>query len=99
MVVFISRHRGAMEWVAQQGLHMDRMAAHLDAETVTPGDIVVGSLPIHVAARVCERGGRYFHLTLELPEAMRGAELTAEQMDGAGARLEEYRVEKAEAGR
>ena len=96
MVVFVSRHRGASDWALRKGLRVDRTAAHLDAETVSPGDIVVGSLPVHVAAQVCERGGRYFHLTLDVPEAMRGTELSAEQMERAGARLEEYRVERLE---
>jgi CRISPR-associated protein Csx16 len=39
---------------------------------VQPGDLVIGTLPAQIAARICERGGRYQHLTLDLPENLRG---------------------------
>lgn len=55
--------------------------------------IVVGSLPVNLAAAVCARGGRYFHLSLELPLDWRGRELSPDDMRRFGARLEEFRVE------
>ncbi len=71
---------------------MDRQLAHLDAETVQPGDVVIGTLPVNLAARVCERGGRYLHLSLEIPPDWRGRELSAVDLRRCGARLEEYRI-------
>lgn len=69
---FISRHPGALAWAAEEGVTVDRQVAHLDAEIVRPGDVVIGTLPVNLAARVCERGGRYLHLSLELPPEWRG---------------------------
>lgn len=90
--LFVSRHPGALGWAAEEGIAVDVLLAHLDAETIQPGDIVIGTLPIHLAARVCERGGRYLHLSLELPPDWRGRELSAAELRQCGARLEEYRV-------
>ncbi len=95
---FISRHPGALDWAAGEGIAVDRVIAHLDPETIQPGDVVIGTLPIHLAARVCERGGRYLHLSLELPPEQRGRELSAADLRRFGARLEEYRVIPIAAG-
>jgi len=90
--LFISRHPGARDWAAEEGVTVDAVIAHLDPETIQPGDAVIGTLPMHLAARVCERGGRYLHLSLELPPEWRGRELSAADLRQCGARLEEYRV-------
>ena len=90
---FVTRHPGATEWAIAHGLHVDETVAHLDARAVEPGDIVVGSLPVNLAAEVCRRGGRYLHLSLVLPLDERGRELTADQMHEFGARIDEYRIE------
>lgn len=89
---FISRHPGAMAWAQRQGLQVDRYVAHIDATLVQPGDTVIGSLPVNLAATVCERGARYLHLSLELPSDLRGQELSADQLDALGARLQPYSV-------
>jgi len=94
---FVSRHAGAVEWARQQGLMVDHLVSHLDPEQVQPGDTVVGSLPVHLAAVVCDRGARYMHLEMDVPQAMRGRELSAEEMAACNARLNQYNVEK-EAG-
>lgn len=89
---FVSRHPGALDWAAGEGVVVDRVVAHLDPETVQPGDVVIGTLPVHLAARVCARGGRYLHLSLELPPEQRGRELSAADLRRFGARLEAFRV-------
>jgi len=91
---FVTRHAGAVEWAARQGIAIDRTVEHLDPAEVRPGDVVLGTLPVHLAAEVCGRGARYLHLVLELPPESRGLELTAEEMARCGARLVEYRVER-----
>lgn len=96
--LFVSRHPGALDWAAGEGVAVDVMLAHLDPETIQPGDVVIGTLPIHLAARVCERGGRYLHLSLEIPPDWRGRELSAADLRRCGARLEEYRVTSVAAG-
>lgn len=94
---FLSRHPGAVEWASRQGLQVDHWLAHLDVAQVQAGDTVAGTLPIHLAAQVCERGGRYLHLSLDLPAELRGRELTADDLERVGARLEGYVVRAEEA--
>jgi CRISPR-associated protein Csx16 len=59
---------------------------------------VLGTLPVNLAAEVCERGGRYLHLSLDLPPEFRGRELTPADMQRFGARLEEFSIHRAERG-
>jgi len=91
---FVSRHPGAVEWAARQGIAVDQLVAHLDPEIVQPGDVVIGTLPVNLAAEVCARGARYLNLSLDLPPEARGRELTADELETFGARVEEYLVER-----
>jgi CRISPR-associated protein Csx16 len=91
-VYFVSRHPGAVEWAREQGIEVDHWLQHIEPESIQAGDIVIGSLPVHLAAQVCARGGRYFHLSLDLPEGWRGSELSAEELRACNARLCEYYV-------
>jgi CRISPR-associated protein Csx16 len=90
---FITRHPGAVYWAARQGLKVDKRVAHLDPADIQPGDTVIGTLPVNLAAEVCARGGRFFNLSLDLPEGARGRELSADDLERFGARIEEYRIE------
>ena len=87
---FITRHPGAVAWAQRRGLAVDRQLAHLAPEQIAPGDTVIGTLPVNLVARVCARGGRYLHLSLDLPAEARGRELTADELERYGARLEAY---------
>ena len=90
---FISRHPGAIEWVNQQGIAIDRFEAHLHLDDVAAGDTVVGTLPIPMVFALSQKGVRYLHLSVELPASFRGQELSAEQMMALGASLQGYKVE------
>jgi len=68
------------------------VVTHFESRTIESGDVVIGTLPVHLAAEVCERGGKYFHLTLDLTSDDRGKELSADRMEELGARVVEYRV-------
>jgi CRISPR-associated protein Csx16 len=92
---FISRHPGAVQWAQRQNLHIDRYVVHLNPTQIEAGDTVIGSLPVNLAAKVCSRGARYLHLSLELPAHLRGRELSSDQLNELGARVQEYRVERA----
>ena len=87
---FVSRHPGAVEWAKVKGLSVDRWEAHLSVNDVAASDIVIGVLPVNMAARICERGARYMNLSLDLPLAWRGRELSAEELILTGAQLEEF---------
>lgn len=89
---FVSRHPGAIDWARQHGLAVDAFVPHLDASTVAPDDVVMGTLPITLAAQVCERGASYLHLSLNLPHEMRGQELSATQLQTLRASLRPYHV-------
>ncbi|RUQ41762.1 MAG: CRISPR-associated protein Csx16 [Candidatus Competibacteraceae bacterium] len=89
---FISRHGGAMDWAQSLGIIVDQVISHFDPECVQTGDIVIGTLPIHLAAHVCAHGGHYLHLSLNVPPEWRGRELSATELRACGARLEGYRV-------
>lgn len=91
---FVTRHPGARAWAAEEGIIVDEAIEHLDPQQLQPGDIVLGTLPVNLAAEVCARGGRYLHLALELAPERRGAELTARDMRRFGARVEEYLVKR-----
>lgn len=102
MRYLITRHPGALHWAEQSGKSFDCQLAHLnDAGVVQAGDEVYGILPVNLAADVCARGARYFHITLELPPSQRGQELDAKQMQEFCADFVEFyvsRVNKNEEG-
>jgi len=90
---FVSRHPGACAWARARGLEVI-VIEHLDPAIVGPGDCVLGTLPVHLAAQVCAQGGRYFHLSLSLPRDWRGRELSAPELDSLAAELVEFDVRR-----
>lgn len=95
---FVSRHQGALGWARKTGIAFDVHVDHLEPSEVQQGDTVIGTLPVPLAAQICERGARYLHLVLPLPRDLRGAELDADTLTGLGARVEEYRICRAGRG-
>lgn len=89
-ILLVSRHPGALAWARAKKLVYDQHLEHIDPETIQPGDIVIGTLPINLAARICQHGGRYLHLSLNLPRQARGRELSAAELRAYGAHLEEF---------
>jgi CRISPR-associated protein Csx16 len=89
---FISRHPGAIAWAAAQDLPIDSHASHLDPARVQTGDTVIGTLPVNLAAAVCQRGARFFSLSLDLPAHWRGRELSASELRQCNARLEGFDI-------
>lgn len=89
-VFFVSRHPGAIEWAARHGIVGAKLFPHFDPEDVDPGDVVIGTLPINLVAEVNRLGGTYKHLSMDLPSDARGKELTADDLEQYGARLETY---------
>lgn len=94
-VYLVSRHKGAVEWMNHMGHQYDAHLTHLGSnDTLSAGDTVVGSLPINLVADLGERGISYLHLSLCIPEHLRGIELSAEQLSQLDAKLEPYTVER-----
>ncbi len=91
----VTRHQGAVEWINYMGHDYDSHLSHLhDMESLQSGDTVIGSLPINMVAELCERGVNYLHLSLRIPEELRGKELTGEQLANLDAKLERFEVKK-----
>ncbi len=95
-VVFVTRHQGAIDWAREEGLLPEdaRTVADFDPQDVAPGDLVIGTLPAQLAASICERGGRYQHLSLDLTTEQRGKELSVAEMRACNARLEELFIQR-----
>ena len=94
---FVSRHPGALQWMKQHGPAFDRHVPHLDPAQVQPGDCVIGTLPVDLAAQVCTRGAAYWHLTLALPADARGRELSAQELLSLGATLQPFNIHPVKA--
>jgi CRISPR-associated protein Csx16 len=84
--IVVTRHKATAAWL--QGRFPDAtVIPHLDPATIEPGDTVIGTLPLHVAAAVTERGASLLHLALEIPADERGKDITAQDLERYGARL------------
>jgi len=85
----VTHYPAAVRWLQAQGFTGIKPVMHLDPADVRPGDKVVGVLPAHLAAAVCERGGRYFQLSIDMPLEFCDLELSADVLQRFGARLDE----------
>lgn len=91
---FVSRHTGAVQWARRKNLFVNQLVSHLDTRIIQADDTVIGSLPVNLAAQVCAIGARYFHLTLEISPELRGVELSADQLEHLGARLQQFEIKE-----
>ena len=91
---FISRHEGAIEWVKQQNIQIDRFESHLNTSLVQTGDVVIGTLPIHLAAEICQKGAKFYFLSVNVKPEQRGTELTAQQLVEQGCTLQAFHIQK-----
>ena len=90
---FITRHPGALDWTRRHGHVFEVHLTHLPEDQVLhAGDVVAGTLPVNKAADLHAAGVAYWHLSLDLPEPMRGRELSADDLEACGARLERFEV-------
>ncbi|KKO47662.1 CRISPR-associated protein [Arsukibacterium sp. MJ3] len=90
--LFISRHPGAIDWIKQQGVLIERWETHLSLSDVAPGDTVVGTLPIPMVAALNAIGAYYVHLNVEVPASLRGKELSLDDLNVLGATLQGFLV-------
>lgn len=92
-IYLITRHPGAIAWAKAAGVDYDLHTEHLlDLDSFVAGDVVIGTLPINMVYELNCRDVRYKHLSLNIPPHLRGHELSVEQLEECGARLEEYYV-------
>ena len=92
-VYLVTRHAGAVDWMMQTLGHAQaRVVSHLQGVEFAPGDVVCGVLPLSWAARICAAGAQAHVLTYDTPEALRGRELSADDLRALGAQLVRYEV-------
>lgn len=66
----------------------------MDLAQVNVDDVVAGTLPVHLAAEVCEKGAKFYFLQIPQQFATRGSEYSAAEMTAAGASLVRFEVKK-----
>ena len=93
-VWFISRHQGAIDWIKTQPIQIDRFESHLNVADVQADDVVIGTLPIHLAAEVCQKGATFYFLSVNVFAEQRGTELTAKQLINQGCSLKQFYIEQ-----
>ena len=93
-VWFISRHKGAIDWIKQQSLQIDRFESHLNVNDIQADDTVIGTLPIHLAAKVCAKGAKFYFLSVNVSQDQRGTELTAEELIAQQCAIEPFYIQR-----
>ncbi len=88
-IIIVTRHEGAIEWLRKQGI-TGKVYSHVGEYDVY-GRIVVGNLPMHLAAMAREVWAIEMP---NLPENRRGVDLTPAEMDSYGASLIRYEVRR-----
>jgi CRISPR-associated protein Csx16 len=85
--LIVTRHPGAIEWLERRGVD-GRYIEHATGDEGEPGDSVYGPIPIDFAAKFLRRGLTVYFVALPgLSLDLRKGELSADQMDKAGATL------------
>ena len=91
MIVIVIRHPGAIEWLRAKGFAGD-IVSHLLTESIGPGNIYIGVLPVPMIRQILDSGSRFFLLVMpEVSLAQRDREMTPAEMDAAGAKLVEVK--------
>lgn len=91
----ITRHPGLLEFIQEQGIS-GRLMTHLDLTRLSPGDRVIGTLPVNRIAELNQAGVTYWHLCLKLTLADRGRELSAARLRQLNAHLQAFNVTAGE---
>ena len=89
----ISRHPATIEWLTQTWGPFDHVVATLPLADIQPGDCLYGNISAHLIAAVNCRGGRYFHVSLNVPRRWRGRELSMPELALLRPQLQEIRAE------
>ena len=75
-----------------QALRLIVLSRILNTDEVVDGDVVLGTLPLHLAADICAKGAVFYFLQLPQELSGRGSEYTADEMVCMGARLRRFDV-------
>jgi len=87
--IIVTRHAGAVEWLRQRGIVGD-VISHVTDPAQVRGQVVYGTLPLHLAAEA----RAIYAIEMDLHPEDRGRDLTPTEMDARGAHLVWYVVFK-----
>lgn len=89
----VTRHPGALEWLARHHPELGNaeIISHASAGDLEDS-IVIGVLPVNLAALCPE----YWHMSMNVPPEYRGKELSADEMETFGCKIERYVIRKVE---
>lgn len=96
----VTRHPGTRLWASvfsrnkRLPFSIDHVVEHLDPALLDKGDVVVGTIPLHLAAELRHRGIEFWALDLDLPPQDIGKELSGVYLATRGARFTRYEVRK-----
>ena len=90
----VTRHPGAAEWVRHRLGRAVQVLDHLHPHEIRPGTRYHGVFPLNLAADICRAGAQCWAISVQLPPALRGHELSAEQLEALDARLVRYQVDE-----
>jgi len=91
MIIIVTRHSGAIEWLRANGF-VGEIISHLTADTILPDNIYIGVLPLPMIQQILEAGSRFFLLVMpEVSLPQRDREMSPGEMDAAGAKLMEVK--------
>lgn len=90
----VTRHPGAAEWVQRRLGRAVQVVDHLHPHEIRPGTRYHGVFPLNLAADICRAGAQCWAISVQLPPALRGQELSAEQLEALDARLVRYQVDE-----
>ena len=85
-IIIVTRHKGLVEWLAQQGI-TGQVISHIDDLSQVAGKVVYGILPLYLASKTLAV------VTVEMPglkSEQRGVDISPAEMDAAGASLRAY---------
>ncbi|MFT6331660.1 MAG: CRISPR-associated protein Csx16 [Bermanella sp.] len=78
---FVSRNLATQKWAQENALGVDHWLSHIsDITQFIPGDVVIGTLPIPLAAALHKIQVSYIHFSIQVPAELRAKELSDEQL-------------------
>lgn len=86
--IIVTRHQGLVDWLAARGI-TGTVVPSVTADDVR-GKQVVGALPLHLAAEA----ESVTTVAYQCPMKLRGQDLSADQLDVLGAKLETFQVHR-----
>lgn len=97
MIYLVSRQQETVDALRSDNVAFDKIISHFNPAIVKPGDVVLASLPLPIAAKVCAKGGIYKHVEITRPANIHG-DLTSAEILKYGYQINQYDIIGMSAG-